>query len=166
MALPLLYRRRYIPDELIQLKDDILLVNEPDLIITKWVTLHPRKDIAHGVSAFYIDKGIKVSKIYDKNDSVVYWYCDIIQTKKDSEKNTVIFEDLLIDVILYENGTSRIVDLDELSDALDWKLITQPEAIYALRALDSLLKIIYAGNFNDLKEPVEQAEKAYFSSSI
>jgi predicted RNA-binding protein associated with RNAse of E/G family len=164
MPLPLLYRRRFIPDELIHLKDDIVLVNEDNLIITKWVTLHPHKDIARGISAFFIDKGIKVSKIYDKNDSLVYWYCDIIQTKRDSQKNTVIFEDLLIDVILYEDGTIHIMDLDELSDALDLKLITQNEATYALRALDSLLKIIYAGNFNLLKTPVDQAENAYYSS--
>jgi predicted RNA-binding protein associated with RNAse of E/G family len=166
MPKPLLYRRRYIPNELIYLKDDIILLNEDDLIITKWVTLHPHKDIASGISAFYIDKGYKISKIYDKNNHVVYWYCDIIQTKKDPNKNTVIFEDLLIDVILYEDGTIHILDLDELSDALDSQLITQAEATYALRTLDSLLHLIYQGDCCILKEPVNRAEKNYSSSSI
>lgn len=157
MTAPMLYRRRFIPDELIHLKDDIILVMESDLIITKWITLHPRKDIARGISAFYLEKGYKVSKIYDKNDHVVYWYCDIIQVKKDTEKNTVIIEDLLTDVVLYEDGI-RILDLDELAEALDKKLITQAEAALALRTLDALLKTIYSGNFASLQEAVNRSE--------
>lgn len=158
MALPTLYRRRYIPSELIQLKDDIILVYEKDLIITKWITLRPRKDIARGVSAFYLDKGFKISKIYDRDDNVVYWYCDIIQTKKDAEKNTVIIEDLLIDVILYNDGSMQIMDLDELADALEQQLISQTEATNALRILNNLLKIISDKRFHLLQEPVNRAE--------
>lgn len=159
MTTPMLYRRRFIPEELIHLKDDIILVLEQDLIITKWNTLHPRKDIARGLSAFYLDKGYKVSKIYNKKNQVVYWYIDIIQTKKNIEKNTVIIEDLLIDVILYEDGTMRIVDLDELADALEQQLITQKEATYALRTLNSLLKIINDGHFYTLQAPVNHIEQ-------
>ncbi|MDF2944763.1 MAG: hypothetical protein K0S01_3621 [Herbinix sp.] len=159
MTTPMLYRRRFIPDELIHLKDDTILVMEPDLIITKWITLHPRNDIARGISAFYLDKGYKISKIYDKYDHVVYWYCDIIQAKKDPDKNTIIIEDLLIDVLLYEDGTVQIVDLDELSDALDQKLITQKEATYALRTLNTLLRTIYDGHFDTLQVPVNQTEQ-------
>ena len=107
MTKPLLYRRRFIPDELIHLKDDTILVMEPNLIITKWNTLHPRKDIARGISAFYLDKGFKISKVFNLQGEVVYWYCDIIKFKKDDEKNTVIIEDLLIDLILYEDGSMR-----------------------------------------------------------
>lgn len=158
MALPMLYRRRFIPSELIQLKDDIILVYEKDLIITKWLTLHPRKDIARGISAFYLDKGVKVSKIFDKDGNIVYWYCDIIQVKKDDEKNTVIIEDLLIDVIQNNDGSIRIMDLDELADALEQELITQAEATYALRTLDYLLKTISDKQFHLLQEPVNQAE--------
>ena len=158
MDTPKLYRRRFIPNEMIQLKDDIILVMEEDLIVTKWVTLHPRKDIARGISAFYLDKGYKVSKIYDKKGNLVYWYCDIIQTKKDPEKNTIVMEDLLIDVILYNDGTVRIMDLDELADALEQQLISQQEATYALRTLHQLLQIISDKKFTSLQEPVNQAE--------
>lgn len=153
-----LYRRRFIPNELIYLKDDIILLMEPNLIITKWNTLNPRKDIARGISAFYLDQGFKVSKIYNKNDQLVYWYCDIIQAKKDPEKNTVIIEDLLIDVILYEDGKMRIMDLDELAEALEKHYITQEEATYALRTINSLLTLIADGHFNTLQEPINQAE--------
>lgn len=159
MTTPILYRRRFIPEELIHLKDDIFLVMEQNLIITKWKTLHARNDIASGISAYYLDKGFKVSKLFDEQGQTVYWYCDIIQTKKDPDKNTVIIEDLLVDVILYEDGSIRIVDLDELADALEQKLITQLEATHALRTVNSLLKIIYDGLFYTLQEPVINAEK-------
>ncbi len=164
MSVPLIYRRRFIPDEVIPLKDDIILFHENDLIITKWVTLRPRQDIASGISAYYLDKGYKVSKIYDRNGKVVYWYCDIIQTKADLNNNTVLFEDLLIDVILHKDGTIQIVDLDELADALSLNLITKQEALYALRTLDSLLKIIYKDNFYQLQAPINDIEKHYSSN--
>ena len=158
MTKPQLYRRRFIPEELIHLKDDEILVVEQELIITRWKTLHPRHDIARGISAFYLDKGFKVSKIYNELDQVVYWYCDIIQAKKDTEKNTVIIEDLLIDLILFEDGSIRIMDLDELADAQEQKLITPDETNYALRTVNSLLKIIYDGRFYTLQEPVNRSE--------
>jgi len=159
MALPMLYRRRFIPNELIPLKDDVILKIEQDLILTKWVTLNPRKDIARGLSAFYLDQGIKVSKIYDRNDDLVYWYCDIIQVKQKTEKNTVIIEDLLIDVILNNDGSIRVMDLDELADALDQKLITQAEATHALRTTNNLLTIIAEGKFHVLQEPINKIEQ-------
>ncbi len=158
MDKPMLYRRRFIPEELIHLKDDVILVAESNLIITAWKTLHPRKDISRGVSAFYLDKGFKISKVFNKEDQLVYWYCDIIQVKKDVEKNTVIIEDLLIDLILYEDGGVRIMDLNELADALERRLITQEEATYALRTANSLLQIIYSGQFHTLQDPVNQVE--------
>jgi len=159
MQEPTLYRRRFIPNELILLKDDVIVVQEKNLIVTKWVTLHPRNDIARGLSAYYIDQGFKISKIYDKNGKIVYWYCDIIQVKTDEIKNTVIVEDLLVDVILYEDGTIKILDLDELCDAMEQGMITQNEVAHALRILDNLLKIIYSGQFNTLKAPVNHAEE-------
>lgn len=158
MTVPMLYRRRFIPDELVLLKDDVVLKMDQDLILTKWVTLHPRKDIARGISAFYLDKGYKVSKIYDNKDNLVYWYCDIIQKKPETEKNTIIIEDLLIDVILYNDGSVRIMDLDELAEALERQLISQKEVAFALRTLNNLLKIISDGHFNTLQEPINQIE--------
>ena len=163
MNAPMLYRRRFIPNELVHLKDDVILVMKDDLIITKWFTLHPRKDISRGVSAYYLDKGFKISKVYNVDNKVVYWYCDIIQCKKDNSKNTIIIEDLLIDVLLYEDGTLRIIDLNELCDASDQGLITQAETSYALRTLDALLNIIYQGNFNTLQDSINEVE---YSNSL
>lgn len=158
MKKPLIYRRRFIPDELVPLNNDIILRMEDNLIITKWNALHPRKDIAGGISAYYPDRGFKVSKVYNKEHQLVYWYCDIIQQKPGTEPDSIIFEDLLIDVILHRDGSVQLLDLDELALALEQKLITDEEVTRALRALDSLLKIIYQGQFTSLMEPVEKAE--------
>lgn len=160
MSCPSIYRRRFNPNETIHLKDDIIIKYNSNFMLTKWTSLRPRKDIARGISAYYIDQGVKVSKIYDRNDQLLYWYCDIIQTRWDKEKNTVIFEDLLLDVVLNNDGSIHVLDLDELSDALEQGLITQAEATFALRTLNSLLKILYQGQFHVLQEPVNQAELA------
>lgn len=161
-----LYRRRFIPDEIIHLKHDICLVHEKNLIITKWNKLHPREDISGGVSAFYLDQGIKVSKIYDNQGHVIYWYCDIIQIKKEPDRNAIIYEDLLLDVILYPDGSVRVCDLDELADAMELNLITPEETRKALRTLDHLLNIIYQDRFSSLQAPINEAEQLYSSSSI
>lgn len=153
-----LYRKRFIPEELIHLKDDVLLLREDNLLVTRWDTLHPRKDIAGGISAYYLDQGIKVSKIFNKDHTIVYWYCDVFQIKHGPSPDVMIFEDLLVDVIIYEDGTVKVLDLDELADALELKLITEVEVKKALRILDSLLKIIYQNNFSKLKEPIERVE--------
>ena len=43
-----IYRRRMIPDECILLKDDVILEQTDDIIVTKWNTLKPRRDFHHG----------------------------------------------------------------------------------------------------------------------
>jgi hypothetical protein len=156
-----LYRRRFIPDELVHLKDDIILARDEKIIITKWKTLHPRKDIAGGISAYYIDLGLKISRIFDKDHRHVYWYCDIVQAKEGPDPDTLIFEDLLIDVILHPDGTMRIMDLVELADALELKLITEADTRKALHSLDTLLSIIYHDEFHTLTEPVCRAGEKY-----
>lgn len=161
-----LYRKRFIPDDFVHLKDDIILSMDKNLIITKWRPLRPKKNMTGGVSAYYLNHGIKVSKIYDNNEQLLYWYCDIIQIKPDNNPNIFIYEDLLIDVVVYGDGSIKILDLDELADALALQLITIKEAEQALKILDFLLKLIYRGGFHELQTPINQAEYIYSSSII
>lgn len=44
-----LYRRRYMPDETVELKDDLILYRDDNILVTKWNILKPRKDIDHGI---------------------------------------------------------------------------------------------------------------------
>ena len=85
-----LFRRRFIPDEITPLSDDKVLKLEENLIITSWKTLNPRTDFASGMSAYFIDKGWKVSKFLDCEGNIKYWYCDIIDSIVDEENNSYI----------------------------------------------------------------------------
>lgn len=147
MSRPRLFRRRFIPDENIELKDDMILALEPNLIITSWNVLKPRRDISRGVSAYFIDKGIKVSKIFDNAGQMVYWYCDIIETHYDEKENIYTFNDLLIDVVVYPDGQVEVLDMDEFADAMEQGILSVGTIAHAMRATDDLLHTIYAGEF-------------------
>ena len=147
MSRPRLFRRRFIPDENIELKDDMILALEPNLIITSWNVLKPRRDISRGVSAYFIDKGIKVSKVFDNAGQMVYWYCDIIETHYDDKENTYTFNDLLIDVVVYPDGQVEVLDMDEFADAMEQGILSVGTIAHAMRATDDLLHTIYAGEF-------------------
>ena len=147
MSRPRLFRRRFIPDENIELKDDMILALEPNLIITSWNVLKPRRDISRGVSAYFIDKGIKVSKVFDNAGQMVYWYCDIIETHYDEKENTYTFNDLLIDVVVYPDGQVEVLDMDEFADAMEQGILSVGTIAHAMRATDDLLDTISAGEF-------------------
>ena len=64
-----------------------------------------------------------------------------------------------MDVIVYPEGFVRVVDLDELADALRDHLITSEETQLALRHLDKLLNLIYSGHFPRLQQYIDDVEK-------
>ena len=111
-----LFRRRFIPDEITPLSDDKVLKLEENLIITSWKTLNPRTDFASGMSAYFIDKGWKVSKFLDCEGNIKYWYCDIIDCIVDEASNSFTYEDLLFDVVVYPNGNVKVLDCDEAAE--------------------------------------------------
>lgn len=151
-----LYRRRFIPDELIYLKDDKILNADSDRIVTKWNVLTPRHDFTHGVSCYFINDGFKISKFLNDNNELIYWYCDIIDTDIDGNKYT--FNDLLVDVIIYDNGFVKVVDLDEIAIALKNKIINVDIAIKAMERIDKLLNIIYNGDFKRYTAYIDEVD--------
>lgn len=153
-----LYRKRIVPEECILLKDDVILYQDSDIIVTKWHTLKPKKELHHGFSCYFLKNGYKISKFYGHDNSLLYWYCDIISHTYNPETDTYIFTDLLADVIVYPNGQVKVVDLDEIADAIALNKITSEETQEALRKLDHLLNIIYRGEFESLCKNLEQFE--------
>lgn len=150
MAVPKLYRKRYMPDEIVYLKDDIILYQGEDVMVTKWDVLHPKAKFSHGISCYYMDKGWKISKFLNENNELVYYYCDIIDTTYNQEENFYVFTDLLADVIIYEDGFVKVVDLGEIAEALEEGIITDREAKLALSRLDALLEVIYGGGLLEM----------------
>ena len=154
-----LFRKRFMPDEIIELKDDTILMATDDVIVTRWNVLKPRKDISTGISAYFLKKGIKVSKVFDRNGSLVYWYCDIIETIFDKAINSYTFNDLLIDVLVYPDGHVEVVDMDEFADIMEKGTLSNIVIAKALRTTDSLLKMIYSGHIDELTKYISDIEK-------
>ncbi len=155
MADPILYRKRLIPEECILLKNDRLLHRDDRILVTAWNTIKPRKDIHHGCSCYYLQEGFKVSRFYNEKNSLLYWYCDIVDYEYREKEDTYIVTDLLADVIVYPDGFVKVVDIDELATAKEAGLLSDDMLKKALLALNHLLQIIYDGGFESLQKPLE-----------
>ncbi len=146
-----IYRKRIIPPECLLLKGDEILMANNEVIITKWNTIHPKNDFSHGCSCYFLQLGIKVSKFYRSDNSLLYWYCDIVDYDFNTEENRLTVTDLLADVIVWPNGSVQVMDLDELAEALDQKLIADTQVSTCLKRLNHLLSFIYSDGFHRLQ---------------
>ena len=151
MNISKLYRQRLIPTECILLKDDVIVSQDDEVILTKWNTLNPKTEFSHGSSCYFLKEGLKVSKFYRADDSLLYWYIDIVEFDIDETQETLTFTDLLADVIIYPDGRMKVVDLDELAEALERNLITKEQMTSCLRNLNHLLTMIYRDKFDRLQ---------------
>lgn len=158
MSNPVLFRKRLIPEECVELKDDVILSIDEDRIVTKWNTLKPKKDLHHGYSCYFLKEGFKVSKFYKEDGSLLYWYCDIVHYSYEEDTNKMIVTDLLADVIVYPDGFVKVVDIDEMVDCLDSNKISIEQLKESLVQLDKLLSLIYAGDFEKLTRYIEVLE--------
>lgn len=152
MDKPLMFRRRYMPQETKSLNDDEILFMSDEMIVTKWNTFKPKKEFSKGISCTFMNRGYKISRFMKDNGELVYYYCDIIHSDYDSEKNTWIFTDLLADVKIYPDGFVEVVDLGEVSEAFENGLIGTETVTELLKKLDSLLQLIYSGKWRELTD--------------
>lgn len=152
MDYPILYRKRLIPEECVLLKDDVILYMDDNIIVTKWVTLKPRKDFHHGFSCYFLKEGYKVSRFLREDDSLVYWYCDIVTYLCDKAENSLTIVDLLADVTVDPDGKMNVLDLDELCEAKEKNLITEDQFYISVKQLGNLIKLIQDNKFNTLTD--------------
>ena len=87
----------------------------------------------------------------------MYWYCDIVDYQDGPEENSLLVLDLLADVIIYPDGRIRILDLDELSEAFEKKLIDEKLLKKALLNLNDLLDALYENSISALEAPIIKA---------
>ncbi len=151
-----LYRKRLIPDECILLKDDIIVKSNDEVIVTRWKTLNPKTAFQSGASCFFLKEGIKVSKFYRADGSLYHWYCDIVDYSYDEAENALTAIDLLADVIIQPDGFVKVVDLDELVEAMDKNLISADTMKSILLRVNRLLSIIYEGRFSELTAEMDK----------
>lgn len=150
-----IYRKRIIPAECILLKDDILVYQDEEVIITKWETLNPKTSFSHGCSCYFLKEGLKISKMYRSDNTLLRWYCDIVSYSLDPEAGALTVTDLLADVIIDVDGGIKVVDLDELAEALERALITKEQTAFCLRSLSNLLSLIYRDKFDKLQSRLD-----------
>ena len=152
MDYPVLYRKRLIPDECVLLKDDVILYMDDSVIITKWVTLKPRKDFHHGYSCYFLKEGYKVSQFLSEDGSLVYWYCDIVTYLWDRAQNSLTVVDLLADVVVMPDGKMNVLDIDELCEAKEKLLISEQQFFTSVKQLGKLINLIQEGKFYQLTD--------------
>lgn len=131
---------------------------ENNRLVTRWNTIRPKKDIHHGISCFFLEKGLKVSKFYGHDGNLLYWYIDIISHEWDENTYSLYVTDLLADVIIYPDGFVKVVDVEELAEALENGDIDDTVLCDALRKLNQILTAIYSGEFKTFSDYVESFE--------
>ncbi len=151
-----LYRKRIIPDECILLKDDEILETDEDYIVTKWKTIKPRRDFSYGYSCYFLKLGFKISKFYREDGSLLYRYCDIVDYSYNKETDALTVTDLLADVVIYPDGYTKVLDIDELAVALEKKLCEPSTVTLALRRLNTLLNLIYDDKLDALSGKINK----------
>ena len=139
-----------------QLKDDEVLYVDDKILITRWKTIRPKKEFTHGVSCYFLNEGYKVSKFLKSDDSLLYWYCDILDYNYEVESDSYVFRDLLADVLIYPDGFVKVNDLDEFEEAIENGSLNISDVMRALKSLASLLDIIYSGDFNSLSDELSK----------
>ena len=155
MNISQIYRKRIIPAECILLKDDIIAKQDDEIVVTTWNTLNPKTNFSHGCSCYFLKEGLKVSKMYRSDGSLLRWYCDIVEYALDPDQGTLTYTDLLADVIIHEDGSVKVVDLDELAEAMEHDWITKDQTAFCLRSLHHLLSLIYRDKLDRLQAPLD-----------
>lgn len=137
-----LLRKRYIPNEVVDISGDEVLYKDDELMVTKWLPINKRADIGSGISYVFLKEGYKISKFFDNDGNFAYWYCDIIEYAYDKAEDTHLFTDLLLDLKIYENGKYEILDMDELVEAYNKKMITIDQVLKAFKSLSKLYELL------------------------
>ena len=69
---------------------------------------------------------VKLTAIYDENNSIIEWYFDI--ARKIGKDNELPYEDdLYLDVVVTPNGEAMLLDEDELKEAYNKREMTIKE---------------------------------------
>ena len=137
-----MYRKRFIPNEIVDISSDEVLERNENIVITRWKPINPRGDIGGGISYTFLKRGYKISKIFSPEGKFIYWYCDVIEYTYDAEKDEYIFTDLLADIKMYPDGQVEVLDFEELADAYHKKIIDGKQLLNAIKSINLLIEMI------------------------
>ena len=63
-----------------------------------------------------------------------------------------------MDVVVYDDGRIKVLDADELADAIEQSLIPKEYGVLALRNMNSLLELIYNNRFIEIQRLMNNYE--------
>lgn len=144
---PKIYRKRFIPDEIVDISGDEILFIDEDVIITRWKPIHDRNDFTGGISFAFLSEGYKIGYFYRDDGEFIYWYVDIIEIDFDENNNAYTFIDLLADVKVFPDGSYQILDLDELEQSLKKGYINNRQYELSQENLKKITDMIETGTF-------------------
>lgn len=111
------------------------IINEDNIISLdngfKWLEIYPENN-----------KNVAVSVCINNKDKIIEWYFDIAKNTYLTEQGVPYIEDLYLDVILTPDGKIKVIDQDELQEALDNKDISMEEFDLAYKVANNLIEQI------------------------
>lgn len=101
---------------------------------------------------FYPDefKNIVITASFDDKKQLIGWYFDIAKDTKLTEAGIPYIDDLYIDVTMDSVGIIKILDEDELKEALEINDISKEDYDFAYRVTNDLVKYLN-NNFEKIK---------------
>ena len=89
------------------------------------------------------NSNFNVRVFFDEERNILQRYIDISKsTGFDSNENSPFYDDLFLDIIIGKTGETRVLDEDELEEALADGFITKDEFDFAVSLKDKLLEEI------------------------
>lgn len=89
----------------------------------------------------FLNKNFWVTAVYDNNDNLIEHYIDITKNNFLDNDNPY-YEDLFLDVVLYNDGKTYILDEDELDEAVKEGIVKEDEYKLANDVLKEVIDYI------------------------
>ena len=120
----------------VKVKEKLIVdMNGNDVVVLddnfRWLEVYPDNN-----------KNVALSIIINNKNEILQWYFDIAKNTDFTEKGVPYIDDLYLDVVMYPSGKIKIIDQDELQEALDCGDITKNDFEMAYNVADNLVKKI------------------------
>lgn len=132
------------------LHDEVLFYNKGEgIIVTKWIPHRKREDdLASGISIWLLKRGWKLNIFFNENGQLTKWHCDVgrfLYKCKEEKLVRIIFEDLILDFIIYSDGSYKVEDEEQYQEALKQKILSDDQMVYPPIALRNLKEAFEKG---------------------
>lgn len=104
----------------------------------KWLEIYPENN-----------KNIAVSVCINNKNEFLEWYFDIAKDTSLTKEGVPYIDDLYLDIIFTPSGEIKLIDQEELQEALDKQVITQEDFDLAYKVANNLIKQL-EGNLSNI----------------